>query len=204
MSAAPWVHITNWGNSLLLMPVALAIAVGLVVDERIDLAARWSLAFAVGVLFTLATKIAFLGWGIGIAALDFTGVSGHTMLAAAVLPMLAWWLSEGRGSDARRTTIAGAVVLALVIGASRLVLDTHSPSEVLAGFALGIAVAAIATIGAAARRGRPMPRRIVLAALVIGFALPLGRPVVEGPHDLVTRIALGLSGHATVHTRAGR
>jgi len=194
------VHVTNWGNSLLLMPLALAIAVGLLVDARAGLAARWSLVFALGVLLTLATKIAFLGWAIGIAALDFTGVSGHTMLAASVLPMLAWWVTEGRGPGARRATIAAAALLALAIGVTRVVLGQHSPSEVVAGLAVGYGVAAVAIAGAAPRSGRPLPRWIVVAGVAVAFTIPFGRPI-EGPHDIVTGIALTLSGHETVYTR---
>ena len=33
------------------------------------------------------TKIAFMGWGVGVRDLDFTGISGHAMVSSAVLPV---------------------------------------------------------------------------------------------------------------------
>ena len=37
---------------------------------------------------TTASKVAFIGWGLGLSALDFTGISGHAMIASAVYPLL--------------------------------------------------------------------------------------------------------------------
>ena len=81
-------------------------------------------------------QLPFYGWGIGIAALDFTGVSGHTLLATAFLPLLLRGLPGG-------TRTLGACTgagLALVVGVSRVMVGAHSVSEVLAAWLLGLAV----------------------------------------------------------------
>jgi len=203
LDPALWWHLTNWGNSILMMPTALAIALGLWLQDRRGLAGRWSLAFASAVLVTLATKVAFLGWCVGSRALDFTGISGHSMLASSVLTVLAWWVARSFRTSARVVVVAIGVGVALTVAASRLVLDLHSASEVVAGLALGFATAALTLV---ATRASVMRRRwlswVVLVALVIAFAWPLERAVVEEPHGLVERIALALSGRMTVYTRA--
>ncbi len=201
-AVAAWTHLTNWGNSVLLMPTALVIAIGLWIGGRRRLALRWAVGFAAAVLLTLATKIAFLGWGLGVRSLDFTGISGHSVLAASVLTMLAWWVAQDSPNPAMRTVIVAiGVVVAALIGWSRLVLHTHSPSEVVSGLALGFATAWLATAPVPRRDHDRWVRWAILVALLLGFVLPLGHAVDE-PHQLVTRIALALSGRTQVFTRA--
>ena len=123
-----WMFLTRWGNSLLLLPAASCICIGLWAGGERRVAWKWAVCFGAAVLLVFATKVAFLGWGIGSRTLDFTGISGHSMLAAAVLPMLGWWLTQERSPETQRNaTIAGTVV-ACIIGASRLLLSaTRSP-----------------------------------------------------------------------------
>src|ERR1700753_2650801 len=104
-----WMFLTRWGNSLLLIPTASWIGLSLWIGGERPVAWRWLLSFGAAASLVLATKIAFLGWGVGIRSIDFTGISGHSLCASAVLPMFAWWLAPGRGSETRRG--AGAVRL---------------------------------------------------------------------------------------------
>src|SRR6202012_6027377 len=106
-------------------------------------AAFWAGGFAVLSLLVALSKLAFIGWGVGSEALDFTGISGHTALAVCILSV---------GADAcladlgRRTRLCAAVsggAIGVAIGVSRLALHVHSVSEVVAGTLLGGAVAAI-------------------------------------------------------------
>jgi len=65
-----------------------------------------------------ASKLAFMGWGIGIRELDFTGFSGHSALFAAFWPIF-------YGSFAcvvLTVRVAVAVGLALVTAFMRLAL----------------------------------------------------------------------------------
>ena len=128
-----WMFLTRWGNSLLLVPTASWIGLSLwAVGER-PVAWRWVLYFGAALLLVLGTKVAFLGWGIGSRSLNFTGISGHSTLAAAVLPMLAWWLTQERGRTTQLRAVFGAALFAIVVGVSRILLSAHSVSEVVTG-----------------------------------------------------------------------
>ena len=84
-----WSTITPLGESLILLPAVGVLAAWLWPRERgVELVARWLVAVALAAGVTAASKIAFMGWGLGSARFNFTGVSGHTMFAAAVYPLL--------------------------------------------------------------------------------------------------------------------
>lgn len=67
--------------------------------------------------------------------------SGHVTAAVVVGCVLAWLLGEGQRAWTRRLLWVAAALWALVIGASRLYLDVHWLTDVLAGWALGVALA---------------------------------------------------------------
>ena len=196
-----WMFATRWGNSLLLLPVAACISLQLwsAGDRRV--AMRWAVWFGGAVVLVLVTKLMFLGWGIGIRAVDFTGISGHSTLAAAVLPMGAWWLTRERSRPVRRGAIAAGFLLAAVVGASRVLLATHSVSEVVAGLCLGSAVAILSIPREPAWRAASALRWAVLATLLVAGIAP-GPGDGDRAHDVVTTLALRLSGRTQVHDRA--
>jgi len=196
-----WFTFTWLGDSGLLLPMAVLIALWLMTSRRTwPTALLWLVLFGAGCMVVLVSKLAFLGWGVGIASLDFTGFSGHSALAASVWPV-ALWLFASRASH--RTRIVAACcgwLLALGIGVSRLVLDAHSPAEVIAGLLLGGAVSA-AFLAWQRRRGHPSLRGTLVAlSLLLVFALR--DPGVPAPtQDLLERIAMALSGAARPFTR---
>jgi membrane-associated phospholipid phosphatase len=64
--------------------------------------------------------------------------SGHALASAAFFPLIAWTWSRARPREkAPAWTIA--VALLLFVGFGRLYLGVHWPSDVLAGWALGVA-----------------------------------------------------------------
>jgi membrane-associated phospholipid phosphatase len=163
------------------------------------LALRWVLLVAVATVLTTASKVAFIGWGLGWAPINFTGVSGHAMFAAAVYPVLlvSFVNADARGHYSR--AIALGYGIALLVGVSRVVVGAHSVSEVLAGLLLGGAASAL-TLAWSAPPTRLM-RPLVPLALVVWIALtPLHLPASQ-THNFVTRLALALAGHDTPYTR---
>lgn len=66
--------------------------------------------------------------------------SGHTAAAVVVGCILAWLLSEGSRAGVRRLLWAAAALWAILIGMSRLYLDVHWLTDVLAGWAIGVAL----------------------------------------------------------------
>ena len=136
-----WRVITHLGSASLLLPI-FALHFGYLWLVQKTAAYRWLLALGVAVLLTLASKCLFWGWGIGVAALDFTGVSGHALLASAIFPVL-FCIHLPRGSlFKRRLALVLGLLLSLLIGCSRVVLAAHSVSEVVLASLLGFAVSA--------------------------------------------------------------
>ncbi|OXH83100.1 phosphoesterase, partial [Burkholderia multivorans] len=82
-----WITITAFGGAGLTLPLAITIAIWLVLGYSWQRAAGWLAVLATAIGVVALTKIAFLGWGIGVRAWDFTGFSGHAMLSTAVYPV---------------------------------------------------------------------------------------------------------------------
>jgi undecaprenyl-diphosphatase len=79
--------------------------------------------------------------------------SGHSTTAVVLYITLAYLLARLEPSRAmRRLTLGVAGVLVVLIGASRVYLGVHHPSDVLAGFALGLAWATFCALGIEAIR----------------------------------------------------
>ncbi len=195
-----WSQITRLGEAQILLP-AMALALLWLVRQPggRPLALAWLLATGVAASITTASKIAFLGYGIGWAPLDFTGFSGHAMFAAAVMPLLVR-LGAGPGSaDGRRRVLIVGYLLALAVAVSRVKVGAHSVSEVVAGFSLGAAASAMAL-----RAGRwpalQLARWMPLVLLGWAVAAVVGAPVAR-THDAVNQLSLALSGRAMAYQR---
>ena len=200
VSHPAWSLFSRLGEAQLLLP---AMAAGVVWLARTPcsrrLAAAWVAAGFVVALLTTASKVAFIGWEIGSAALDFTGFSGHAMFAALVLPVLAR-VAVGRARAPGPAVAVGAgYALALAITVSRLVVHAHSASEAWSGCALGAAASGLALARTPAPDATP-PRWLLVALLAWMLALPVGGPPSR-TQDWVTALSLRLSGRAFPYTR---
>ena len=159
------------------------------------------LPVALAAIVVTVTKIAFMGFGWGIARLDFTGMSGHAMLAAAIYPVLAVAFVPGTSPRREVATVMAAAVVVLV-AISRIAVGAHSVSEVLSGGALGLLTAAVAT-RSVPRAG--VKRRLSLAWLapaLVWLVLTLPAPPVMASHDWIAGLATTLSGRDRPFTRA--
>ncbi len=195
-----WPLISRLGEAQLLLPAMLLAALWLARQPGGRRpAAAWLLATGLAALVTTASKLAFIGYAIGWAPLDFTGISGHAMFAAAVLPPLLRLAGGPATPLGRQALLAAGYGLATAVGLSRLVLQLHSASEVASGLALGAAASA-----AALWVGHFPPLRLVrwLPALLLAWALlgVIGAPPSRS-HDLVTQLALTISGRDQPYKR---
>jgi len=189
------IALTFLGDSRLLLGAAVAlIAFGLACHR--EWARRWCFALVVVCTATLASKLAFLGWGLGIAQLDFTGVSGHAAVSAAVWPMLFAGMSSKRFGGTVGLGSLG-LLLAGAIAWSRVELHAHTPSEVLIGWLLGGIASAIVI---RPLTGDSTPAAATMAAL-LSSALVVASIPIPRTHDLVLRVAAIVSGCSTPHTR---
>jgi len=190
--------LTRFGEAGIVLPVVVALALWLVLASRSTRpASSWLAPLGVAVIVTTASKVAFIGWGVGIAALDFTGFSGHAMFAAAVYPMLAHaltahWRDAGRRRDVL-LALGAAYAFAALIAASRVRVGAHSVSEAAAGFALG-ALASASALWLAGHAQQRLPALWAGLGLAAWFGVMPIQAAPSQTHGMVTRLALELSG----------
>lgn len=163
-----WEALTAMGDANMTLPAALVVAVLLVKSDTTRLAWQWGGLFVATLVVVVVTKLAFLGWGAGIAAINFTGISGHSSRAMTVWPVLVFVLAWTAHGVIRRTAIALGFVLAALICMSRVMLTAHSVSEALVGFAIGFASSWFFIRHAAKFEPKPLDRRLFP---VVGFVL---------------------------------
>lgn len=194
-----WYELTRLGGIVVTAPVAVAIAAWLVLARAARPALWWGVLFCGGMALVVLSKLLFLGWGIGVRSLDFTGFSGHAMRSAAVYPVLFYLIFLRALPAWRGVGIALGSALALTIGVSRLVIHAHSNSEVVAGCLLGGAISW--TFIASLRRVpvQASPHWILAAGLVILLASPSLPPAPT--ERWMEDWALAVSGHSQPYTR---
>lgn len=197
---AAWHLITRLGEAQILLPAMAAASAWLAVRAGASrLAIAWWASTAVAVALTVITKVAFIGWGLGSAEWNFTGLSGHAMFAAAVLPLLLRLALGNLPAPWPALGLPLGMALAVVVAVSRVFTGHHSWSEVVGGFAVG-ALAAATALGLARlpRRGLPI---WVAPALLVAVVLAMGYAPRSRTHDWVTSLSLKLSGRSVPYTR---
>jgi membrane-associated phospholipid phosphatase len=196
-----WILITNFGGAGLTLPLAFAIALWLAVGYSWRLAAGWLVLLGVAIALVTATKIAFLGWGVGLRAWDFTGLSGHAMFATAVFPVAAFLVLLPTPPAVRLAGVALALLGGALVGLSRVIIDAHSPSEAITGCIVGAltALAFVRLAWDATPPGRLPVAPVVLSLMVLTFGL---HKVHLPTQRWVTHIALKVSGHDHPFVRA--
>jgi membrane-associated phospholipid phosphatase len=201
-SAGPlWHVLTRLGEAEILLPAAVLTAMALFFRPHTrKLAIGWMLLLGAGAAITTASKVAFIGWGLGWAAINFTGISGHAMFASAIYPVLIVTCVATRTPRRRQWLLALGCGLALLVGVSRVVVGAHSMSEVVAGLLLGGALSAttLSYFESTSLVMRPLLPALLLAWVAVSpFQMQASQT-----HSLVTRLALTLSGHQAPFTRA--
>lgn len=195
-----WTHITRFGDVTITMLAAFAIAAWLYMEDERRLALWWSGLFAAGLGIVVATKMAFIGWGIGIRSLDFTGFGGHAMRATAVIPVLFYLMLQKAPFPLRLAGVLAGFAAAALIALSRVVLHAHSVSESVAGVVLGAAVsiAFIRVAGGSLRKEVFNPLRIALAVLAL-LPAPYLQPAPT--QEWLTDVSLFFSGRDKPYMR---
>lgn len=196
-----WLELTSFGGIVVTAPAAAAITAWLMMGRAWRLAAWWWVLFIGGMTLVVATKIAFIGWGLGIRGLDFTGISGHAMRATAVYPVLFYLVLLRTTPLVRMLGMTTGFGVAIAIDISRVVIHAHSISEAVAGFMLGGLISVVFLRSAASLKAFPVSRWALAAGLLAVVAASYLKPVpTEG---WIEDVALALSGHDQPFTRAG-
>lgn len=186
-----------------MLPLALLLFIGLLALKARLLSLQWALRLSLGIGITLATKLAFFGWGLGIAYFDFTGVSGHTLLATAVLPVLLGWLFAEQGNDTKNVGISFGLIVAALVGWSRVKVGAHSYSEVIVGWVLGyVIVQPLYRLGVEhqlVRWGRVVP--VALTLLIATQWYQPSHALHLPSHEWEQHLAKWVTGHEHIYKR---
>lgn len=196
-----WWHALSVAGSLAVTgPIGVAIFVWLMAGKSWRLTLTWALLFGVGMALVVVTKMAFMGWGIGVESVEFAGFSGHAMRAAAVYPVAFFLAFRSSGNNVRYLATAFGVVFAILIAISRVPVLAHSVSESVTGCILGLMISAAFIWYASGERHWAMSRMLVLLCLPIVLIAPRVEPVPA--EQWITQAALYLSGRDQPFTRA--
>ena len=196
-----WHAITNLGDTSILLPCAVLVAVVLLLPASTRrLCVVWLAILVAGGTIVATTNVLYMGWRLGIASLDFAGLSGHSTLSFLVWPV-AFALLLGRTEKWQSVGVAFGILLASVIAVSRLALHAHSIAEVVFGGILGAALSSAFLV----RYRRllhvvALPRWLAMA-MILPFVIGYGR--VMPTESILAAVARTLSGHSYVYTRTG-
>ena len=176
--------VTQFGGAYVVIALSIVLAVGLTIIDR----SAWVIPFVIAVMggeeiLTLIVKDLAdrvrPTFNPAAASLGPSFPSGHSATAAAFYACVALLIGRQRGRPARAALTGLAVGLAVAVAASRVLLDVHWLTDVIAGLALGwvwFSVCAVAFggrllrfgVGAEAAeraadakaRGKPRPRAL--------------------------------------------
>ncbi len=164
-------YITDFADQAVILPLVLSTAIALALQGWRRGAVVWLMVVAATFVATLAFKLMFLACSPLFGPVDVHSPSGHVAAATVVAGGLAAMLTRRRLS-----ILPAAVLAAIVIGVSRLMLGMHSLPEVFVGAIIGLA-GAVALL----RYSGPPPRLrmtpliaivVIVAALFHGLHLP--------------------------------
>jgi membrane-associated phospholipid phosphatase len=190
-SAAAWGndHATHLSTRLLTLvtdlgdwPLVPVVAIAVLLIEWYRRPNRWLLPFMLVVVFGNEIVTAVLKNAMDrarptlnplAATLGPSFPSGHSSTAASLYAAVALILARGRGPRARALLIGLAVGIAVAVATSRVLLDVHWLSDVIAGVSLGWAWFAISAI---AFGGRLLRFGAMAEKLASKAPSPIGRP----------------------------
>lgn len=195
LDLASWQRITAYADVGITVPATLVMCVWLLAARAWLPAFWWLFWFCLGLGLVVASKLGFIGWGIGIQALDFAGFSGHAMRAAIIAPVALFLIPWPEQHVWRWRSLALGIGIALggVIGYSRLVVGAHSVAEAVSGTMLG-AVCAVGFVWCVRRQLPLQIPKILLAASFIALILLPG--ISKAPtQSWLIGLAMDISGH---------
>ncbi|GAB5536187.1 MAG: hypothetical protein Rubg2KO_24360 [Rubricoccaceae bacterium] len=152
--------VTFFGNNATIVTLVVLVALSLVIAKRFGLAFRVVFASGLGGIIVVTLKQIFQRarpLDQLLAADGFSFPSGHAFAATVfygMMVVLVWRLTERRWLRVLAAVIGPATILA--VGLSRVYLNVHYLSDVLAGWSIGLAwlIASVLMVDAVERRVR--------------------------------------------------
>ncbi|TDK30896.1 phosphatase PAP2 family protein [Luteimonas terrae] len=199
-----WSLITHLGDAALVLPLLVTAMTGLALQGKPQrrAALRWAAIVATSLVLVAASKIAFYGWGTGIRHWNLTCLSGHTVSAWLTWPVLPMLVAPARMRSLRIALFVAGIVIALLVGWSRVPLGAHPLSEVIAGALLGACAAGLC-IRVLWKQALDMRARALIGAVMLTLAI-VSQAGLDRPHTerWFQAIATTLSGAQSPHDRA--
>ena len=170
--------VTSFGDLVVLLPLAAALAFWLARQGTPRLTAYWILSVLFCIAVTAVLKIYFVACGSVHSAMH--SPSGHTSLSVLVYGALATIVATEQTGIRRQGVVALAVLFVLAIAGSRLALHAHSLEEVLLGGLVG-GLSLAAFLRAYLRHHLPQLKlgQILMVMVVLPVALTGHSPNVE-------------------------
>jgi membrane-associated phospholipid phosphatase len=132
--------VTNLADLTTILPFVSAVLAVLILSHEWRAARWWSCAIVVALGAALIAKLGFIPCGREVAWLHITSSSGHTASATAAYGGVAMLYAQSSSSPKSRAfAVLAAIAIALVIGATRIVLGAHTTEESILGAAIGLA-----------------------------------------------------------------
>lgn len=192
-----WNAISNLGDAALTLPVAITCTIWLKLSSR-AVANRWMLLLAAGMALVGVTKILYAGCGVEIPSIGFRVISGHTTLSTAVWAVTLALLFRSAGGDARVGAVAGLVV-GMLTAVARVLDHAHTVPEVVAGWLLGGAIAALCVRALAVSKARMFRPAVTAAGLLMvttvayGHHAPIQAMIDKYSPSVCTRAMAGMA-----------
>jgi len=134
------IRLLHMGDLEVALPLGAGLATWLLAAGAWRTALRWGACFGAAVVLVGGTKIAYLGWGIDLAALEFKALSGHATVVTALYPFGAWVLLRHQGPTVAAIALAGGLLFAATVAGLLVLRDEHTGAEAALGWLLGAAV----------------------------------------------------------------
>lgn len=190
--------ITGLGDAGLLLPGSAAVFALLLRRGSVLIALSWLVAVAACLSLTVMAKLVFSAFSMyGVGWLSLVSPSGHTSFSLTFYTCLATLVTEERSLTQRRIWVGAAMLLSLLVGASRIVREDHSGEEVVVGILIGgISVALFLFLrkrapGLSVSPGSFAGFLVLLAAaayLLNGSSLPAEKIIMRGAEKLATML----------------
>jgi membrane-associated phospholipid phosphatase len=185
-----WNFVTDFGDTAVTLPLAAATVVFLLISRWSRAALSFALSLAGCGLAIGLVKLALESCGRPLLHTDITNPSGHAAVSTAVYGALAILFARNASIERRWIPGVGGAILLTGITASRIVLDTHSPVEVVIGLLIGLAaLAAFYRSLTMSARVKFQSHWLAIAALVVVATMHGTRwPIEEVVRDIARLI----------------
>ena len=169
-----WIFVTDLGDSAVTIPLATLVVLFLLLGRDWHTARTWvAMVFGCAVVIG-ALKFALAGCAHRLAPGSIVSPSGHTAMSVGIYLSFGWLLGRGMAKRIAAATYVGAVMLAIGIGVSRIILHSHDVAEVLVGSIVGTAGHAGFLWMQPAKRSAPLPIIMMATAALVLIAVRHG------------------------------